>query len=169
MDNDYNRKIASRLLQNNRKEIMHEQKVSVNKHHEMVPNVGIQGGYCKCGGSMNFFTGKESMTTQKGVRDNGAGFKTGGIIKGMSGHATGTNKDLGFERVIGAGMSAGVKTYNKNQVLKLEGSGVSGGGASGGAKKPSKWLELVKKICKERHLTVKDAIQYIKSNNLYKK
>ena len=119
---------------------------------------------------MLFMTGKERMTTQKGVHDNGAGLITGGMIKGMSGQSSGTSRDLGVERTIGAGKSAGVKKYNKESVLKLDSDDktMSGAGFSGG-KKTTPWLALVKKICSERKATVGEAIKYIKANNLYKK
>ena len=49
---------------------------------------------------------------------------------------------------------------------QMPGSSMSGFGKS---KPPSKWLTLVKKVCADRKCTVKEAIAYIKANNLYKK
>lgn len=38
---------------------------------------------------------------------------------------------------------------------------------SGGAKKPSAWQTLIKNTMKEKGLNMKEAIKFIKSNNLY--
>lgn len=39
----------------------------------------------------------------------------------------------------------------------------------GGGKKSNKWLDFVKTVMKDKNLKLKEALKYIKTNNLYKK
>jgi hypothetical protein len=77
------------------------------------------------------------------------------------------------KREIGSGISGGKKRGRPKKQLsggcecqdnKTTGKGVSGG------KKSSPWIDLVNKVRKEQNLKgVKQAIEYIKKNDLYKK
>lgn len=78
------------------------------------------------------------------------------------------------------GVSGGVASYEKvarkmggHQLLLKQQqppSMMSGFGGAGKAKKePNAWIKLTQKIRKEQGLSLKDAIAYIKKNNLYKK
>ena len=84
------------------------------------------------------------------------------------------------KREIGSGVIGGKKRGRPKKVI-INGEGVSGGceckdtktkgkGVSGGKRKLSPWIELVNKVRKEQNLKgVKQAIEYIKKNDLYKK
>ena len=85
------------------------------------------------------------------------------------------------KREIGSGVSGGVKKRGRPKKV-ITGEGVSGGcecidtkkttgkGVSGGKRKLSPWIELVNKVRKEQILKgVKQAIEYILKNELYKK
>ena len=66
------------------------------------------------------------------------------------------------------GSGNGVKVFKKKGsglpvVSQLHSSSMSGG------KQPTEWQSLIKKVSNERKLGLKDAIQYIKTNNLYNK
>lgn len=76
-------------------------------------------------------------------------------------HASNPSKP-NAERKIGGGPSgggpsggSGVSTLKPAKLL------------SGGAKKPSAWQTLIKNTMKEKGLNMKEAIKFIKSNNLY--
>ena len=84
------------------------------------------------------------------------------------------------KREIGSGISGGVKKRGRPKKVIITGEGVSGDceckdtktgrGVSGGKRKLSPWIELVNKVRKEQNLKgVKQAIEYIKKNDLYKK
>ena len=83
------------------------------------------------------------------------------------------------KREIGSGVSGGKKRGRPKKVI-INGEGVSGGceckdtktgkGVSGGKRQLSPWIQLVNKTMKEQNLKgVKQAIEYIKKNDLYKK
>ncbi len=63
------------------------------------------------------------------------------------------------ERKIG-GSANGVSTLKPAKLLHSS-------SMSGGARKPNAWQTLIKNIMAEQGLTMKEAIKYIKSNNLY--
>ena len=82
------------------------------------------------------------------------------------------------KREIGSGIIGGKKRGRPKKIIN--GEGISGGceckdtktgkGVSGGKRKLSPWIELVNKVRKEQNLKgVKQAIEYIKKNDLYKK
>ena len=65
------------------------------------------------------------------------------------------------QRKIG-GFESGVSTLKPAKLLQS--SSMSGGG---GARKPTVWQTLIKNTMKDKGLSMKEAIKYIKSNNLY--
>ena len=71
-------------------------------------------------------------------------------------------KKRGRPKKIGEGMSGGCDCKEEKKS--------TGKGVSGGKRKLSPWIELVNKVRKEQNLKgVKEAIEYIKKNDLYKK
>jgi hypothetical protein len=119
------------------------------------------------------------------ARQAGEGY-SGGALGSEAGFAKGTHMDTGFERTVGAGKSGGVKKYRKRKPKMLEGMGDCGceGGAEDGpvsgagmkSTNPSHIIgggrkqraELVKKIMKEKGLSMIEASKYVKQHNLYK-
>lgn len=67
----------------------------------------------------------------------------------------------GSAKAMGDSRTNGVSTLKPPKVLKS--SSMSGGGK----KKPSVWQTLIKNTMGEKQLTMKEAIKYIKDNNLY--
>lgn len=65
------------------------------------------------------------------------------------------------ERKIGGSSHSGVSTLKPAKLLHS--SSMSGGCE----KKPSVWQTLIKNTMKDKGLTMKEAIKYIKSNDLY--
>jgi hypothetical protein len=69
--------------------------------------------------------------------------------------------------MFGLGRSGG-QTLKLDKVECLKGKGKSGGRRSGGKKPANPWVQLVNKVRKEQGFkTIKEAIKYIKDNNLY--
>ena len=71
-----------------------------------------------------------------------------------------------FERKIG-GSDHGVKSLGKYVSSMKSASLVKSGGSSKVKRQPTAWMLLVKKTISERGLSMKEAIKYIKANNLY--
>ena len=91
---------------------------------------------------------------------NGIKYSDKPLIK-ISGNANNGPMIHKAERKVG-GSEYGVSTLQPAKLLQS--SSMSGGGAK---KKPSVWQTLIKNTMQEKGLTMKDAIKYIKSNNLY--
>jgi hypothetical protein len=67
----------------------------------------------------------------------------------------------GAERMVGGGDN-GVKELKPPKLLPSS-------SMSGGKRPPTEWQTLLKQTMTEQKLNLKDAIKYIKDNNLYKK
>lgn len=117
---------------------------------------------------------------------------SGGALGATAGFAKGTHMDTGFERTIGAGRSGGVRKYKKRKPKTMEpvvvmetdmvgkgDCGCGGGPVSGAGMKitdtkhivgsgKKQRAELVKKIMKEKGLSMIEASKYVKQHNLYK-
>ena len=66
------------------------------------------------------------------------------------------------ERKVGGGSKDGVSTLKPAKLLHS--SSMSGGS---GKRKPTAWQTLIKNTMKSKTLNMKEAIKYIKENNLY--
>jgi hypothetical protein len=64
------------------------------------------------------------------------------------------------KRTVGGGSQSGVSTMKPPKLLHSS-------SMSGGSKKLTVWQALIKNTMKDKGLSMKDAIKYIKSNNLY--
>jgi len=119
-DNEYNRMVADDIMTLNRKYVEHDKKMGEGLSGGflgalagmVLPSVisgiskSIFGGGMSAGGMSGAGEEMEAATY-----DYGDASKTGGAK--MSGYASGTFRDTGFDKVIGAGMSAGVKVYKR--------------------------------------------------------
>jgi hypothetical protein len=135
-DNPYNREIADRLMMINRRYV----------DNEMMTGQGYSGGgiLSSIAGAVlphivdlisEAFTGSGYAGGEMPSAEftTATAEKTEDLMEGGSGFAEGSFRDTGFERQIGAGMSAGVKEYNKDS--KKDMSCGCGAGYAGGAKK----------------------------------
>lgn len=128
---------------------------------------------------------------ERGEVVEGDGY-SGGALGATAGFAKGTHMDTGFERTIGAGRSGGVRKYKKRKPKTIEpvvimetdmvgkgDCGCGGGPVSGAGMKitdtkhivgsgKKQRAELVKKIMKEKGLSMIEASKYVKQHNLYK-
>jgi len=93
---------------------------------------------------------------ESGGRKKGRGM----VASGMS--AGGMSAGVSLTRAVGSGMSAGGMSAGGMSAGKKKGKG-----ESGGTKPKSAWQELVSKVAKQNGTGVKEAIAYIKSNDLY--
>ena len=82
-----------------------------------------------------------------------------------------TPNKVQFERKIGGSDHQGVKSLAKYVSSMKSASLVKSGGSSkvqsATKRQPTAWMLLVKKTISERGLSMKEAIKYIKANNLY--
>jgi hypothetical protein len=140
-DNTYNRMVADDIMKLNKKYIDHEKSMEGS---------GMSGGFLgalagmllpQIIGSVGklFGNGMSGGAGCAGCPDDVAECVCGDANKeelegrgygSTGGFAEGTMMDTGFDRTIGAGMSAGVKKYKKRK--SAVGCGRSGGGVSGG-------------------------------------
>jgi hypothetical protein len=132
-DNEYNRMVADDVMRLNKKYM----------EHEKITGQGMSGGFlgALAGMILPQIVGAVANKVLGNGRacecpddvaecECGDAHQAGEGVSGGSGFASGTMMDTGFDRTIGAGVSAGVRRYKKKS---MAGCGSTGAGSTGGA------------------------------------